>query len=211
MGLEYLSLSRLFLPPVSGPDFNRIVIDEAERESPFSFTNEEIGVSYQVIGEKTDESGMAGVEVMAFTTPQEIIDGIEEVFRNTDLVLEAIAPSLLGLEQYLLQRLGDLSQPIVLIYVTPRDAEFYIWEGRFATSVHYISSGAQELDSLQKEITTSLEHFNPDSNGKSISQIIIVGEECEIQFENRYSLKYLAGDEWSDLVGLAYLTKTPVI
>lgn len=207
LGLEYISLSRLFLPPVTGPDFNKIVIDEAKRESPFSFTNENISVAYQVIGEKTDESDVAGLEVMAFTTPQEIIDGIVEVFRNTDLVLEAIAPSLLGLEQYLLQQLGDLSQPFVLIYVTPGDAEFYIWENRFATAVHYIYSGAKEPDGLQKEITTSLEHFNNDSNGKFISQIVLVGEECEIQFENRYSLEFLAGDEWSALSGLASLTK----
>ena len=190
LGLEHVSLSRLLLPPISGPDFDQIVIDEAKRESPFSFTNEKIGVSYQVIGEKTDESGMAGVEVMAFTTPQAVIDGIVAVFQNTDLVLEAIAPSLLGLEQYLLQQLSDLSQPFVLIYVTSKDAEFYIWGGRFATAVHYISYGAKELDSLQKEITASLEHFNPDSNGKFISQIILV-----------------AGDEWSGLAGLASLLK----
>jgi hypothetical protein len=109
----------------------------------------------------------------------------------------------------LLQQLSDLSQPFVLIYVTSKDAEFYIWGGRFATAVHYISYGAKELDSLQKEITASLEHFNPDSNGKFISQIILVGEECEIQFEDRYSLKYLAGDEWSGLAGLASLLKAP--
>lgn len=210
LGLEYTSLSRLFLPPISGPDFNKIVIDEAKRESPFRFTNEEIAVCYRVLGDKTDESGVTGTEVLAFTTPQAIIDGIVEVFQNTDLVLEAVTTSLLGLEQYLTHQSVDLSQPCVLIYVTPEDAEFYIWEGRSATAVHYIPFGTKDQDSLGKDITASLEYFNQDFNGKIISQVIMVGEDCQIEFGDEYTLKYVTGDEWSDLRGLATLLKVPM-
>ena len=209
LGLEYASLSRLFLPPISRPDFNKIVVDEARRESPFSFTNEEIAVSYQVLGDKTGENGVTGTEVLAFTTPQAIIDGIVEVFRNTDLVLEAVTPSLLGLEQYLTHQAVDLSRPCVLIYVTSEDAEFYIWEGRFATAVHYIPFGTKDQDSLGKDITASLEHFNPGSNGEMISQVIMVGQDCQIELGGEYSLQYVAGDGWSDLAGLATLPKVP--
>lgn len=209
LGLEFVSLNSLFLPPLSGPDFDKIVNDEAKRESPFSFTNDKIAVVYQVSRGKSNENGLSGTEVFAVTTPQGIIDKIVEVFRNTNLSLEVIAPSLIGLKHYLIQQQIDISQPFILIYVTQQDAEFYIWDGQFATAFHYIHYGAKEEDGLQKEITASLEHFNHDSNGKFIPHVIVAGEKCQIQFDNRYTLRFLSGDACSDLTGLASMAKVP--
>lgn len=206
LGLEFVSLNRLVLPPVSGPDFDQIIIDEAERESPFSYTDEKVAVAYQISQNKPVENGTPGTEVFAVTTPQSIIDNIIEVFRNTNLILEAISPSLLGLKQHLLEEHIDISQPFVLVFVTSQNAEFYVWEGQFATSVHFIRFGITEQESLQKEIAASLEHFNRKSNGISISQVVLIGEKCQVELENQYIIKIVSGDEWSDLAGLASIS-----
>ncbi len=207
LGLEFVSLNRLTIPPVSGPELERIVIDEAERESPFSFTNEKIAVTYQVLKDPITENGAPGMEVIAVTTPQNVVDKIVEVFRNTDFILEAVSPSLFGLKHYLIQQQVDIAQPFILIFIELHNAEFYVWEGEFATSFHYIRFGAKDIENLQKEITASLEHFSNNPYGKLISQVVIAGEKCEIQLDSQYTIKHLTGDGWSDLAGLASNTK----
>lgn len=207
LGLEFLSLNSLILPAVSGEDFERIVIDEAKRESPFSYTNEKIGVAYQVLQDKIIENGAAGTQVLAATTPLGVIDSIVEAFRNTSLTLETISPSLLGLKHYLLQQKVDLAQPFILIFISSHNAELYIWQGWSATSYHFIRLGSNDLESLQKEITVSLEHFNHNSGRKFISRVIVAGERCPIELDSQYTVEYLAGDGWSDLFGLAMVSE----
>jgi hypothetical protein len=210
LSLEFVSLSRLALPAVSGPDFDRMIIDEAERESPFSFTDEKIAVVYQVSREKTVINGVSGTEVWAVTTPKSLIDKINEVFQNTDLTLEAVTPSILGIKEYLIQQRIKTTQPFALVSVSSGDAEFYVWKGEFASSIHFIRSGAAVPEELNKEIITSLENFNRNASGDPISQVVIVGENCRLELDSsEYNVKYLSGDEGPDLVGLACLPKIP--
>lgn len=210
LSLEFVNLSRLVLPAVSGPDFDRMIIDEAERESPFSYTNEKIAVTYQVSREKINDNGVSGLEVLAVTTQQNIIDKIRQVFENTDLTLEAVAPSILGIKEYLVQKQVETAQPFALVSLSVDNAEFYVWKGEFASSIHFIRSGVAEPEELNKEIITSLDHFNRNASGSPISRIVIVGEKCRLELGNsEYNVKHLSGDEEPDLVGLASLAKIP--
>lgn len=210
LGLEFVSLSRLVLPPVSGLDLDRMITDEAERESPFSFTNEKIAVAYQISREKTIAGGVSGMEVLAVTTPQNIIDKISEVFQNTNLTLEAVAPSILGLKQYLSRQRLDTTQPFALVFVAANNAEFYVWEGQFAASTHFIRFGAAEPEELKRDIMTSLEHLNRNASGAPLSRIVMIGEKRRLELDNDgYHVEYLPGDEWADLAGLAAISKIP--
>jgi hypothetical protein len=208
LSLEYLSINNLLLPAISGAEFHQIILDEAAHESVYSFTDEKVAVAYQILKDKINQNGIVNTEVFAVTTLQTAINQVVEVFNNTNIVLESIAPSLWGLKQYLTQYLTSHYKPIVVILVASADTEFYLWKGQFPYSSHHIKAGLKTPEKLQTEIIASLEHFNKPVVGEELfSQVVVVGEKCELQLGDNYKIDYIFEDEWPDLLGLALISK----
>lgn len=215
---EYLNLDTLLLPSVPKTELHQIIVDEAIHHSVYSFTNEKVAVAYFILKDKVFENGIVNTEVLAVTTLQSTIDQISEAFSQTGLYLEAIVPSFWGVNQYLAQKLYGLTKPINLAFISNKDSEVFTWDG-YPRSCHYIKAGIEELPRLQNEITISLEHFNKQTmNGTFVSQVLVVGEKCELKLGEKYFIDYLFEEEWPDLRGLAlindledlnFLSKTP--
>ena len=196
------------MPAISGTELQQIIKDEAAHESVYSFTNEKIAVAYQILKDKINKNGIWNTEVFAVTTLESTIHQIIEVLRNTDIILESITPALWGLSQYLTQYHVDLYKSSILILVSGDEAEFYLWKGKLPYACHYIKAGSSMPETLQNEVTSSLEHFNKQIVDESlISRVVVVGEKCELKLSAEYKVDYPVADQWPDLLGLALVTK----
>ncbi len=209
VNLRFLDLKTLSFPTLPPEELKQVVHDEVIHESIFSFSGETIASSFLILDqpEREPTNGVKKISTLAATIPKNAVTSIIAAFNDTGLNLESIQPGIMGMRELKYRYLPDIDQPQALLLITPLETELVIWQKNLPLFWRYLSCGDLEPERLQKEITTSLDHFKRRlANDNQLAEVYIFGKNPNLKFATELAVQGIPL-EYPGLLGLGLQEK----